>query len=58
MRAIGEAQALGPPAPRAPAEAASGRGIARAMGQNALLAFPPKAFEEEGVVRRFFGRHD
>jgi len=26
------------------------------MGQNALLAFPPQAFEEEVVVRRFFGR--
>jgi unspecific monooxygenase len=26
------------------------------MGQNALLAFPPKAFEEEVVVRSFFGR--
>jgi unspecific monooxygenase len=26
------------------------------MGQNALLAFPPQALEEEVVVRRFFGR--
>jgi unspecific monooxygenase len=26
------------------------------MGQNALLAFPPKAFEDEVVVRSFFGR--
>jgi cytochrome P450 len=55
-RAIGEARVPGPRVPRARAEAASGRGIARAMGQNALLAFPPAAFEEEVVVRRFFGR--
>jgi cytochrome P450 len=26
------------------------------MGQNALLTFPPQAFEEEMVIRRFFGR--
>jgi unspecific monooxygenase len=56
MRAIGEVQALGPPAHRARAAATSGRGIARAMGQNALLAFPPAAFEEDVVVRRLFGR--
>jgi cytochrome P450 len=37
-------------------DAATGRGIARAMGQNALLAFPPQAFEEDVVHRRFFGR--
>src|SRR5215468_9745242 len=56
MRAIGQARALGPRVPRARADAASGRGIARAMGRNALRAFPPQAFEEEVVVRRFFGR--
>jgi cytochrome P450 len=56
MRTIGEVQALVRPAPRARAEAASGCSIARAMGQNALLAFPLQAFEEEVVVRRFFGR--
>ena len=55
MRTIGEVQAVVAPAPRARA-AASGRGIARAMGQNALLAFPPQAFEQEVVVRRFFSR--
>jgi unspecific monooxygenase len=44
-----------PPA-RAPVEATTGRDIARALGENALLAFPPEAFEEEVVVRRFLGR--
>ncbi len=48
--------ALFPPTARAPAEAPSARGIARALGENALLAFPPEAFEEEVVVRSFFGR--
>lgn len=38
------------------AEAGSGHGIAKALGENALLAFPPEAFDEEAVVRRFFGR--
>jgi unspecific monooxygenase len=45
-----------PPTARAPAEASSARGIARALGENALLAFPPEAFEEEVVARSFFGR--
>jgi unspecific monooxygenase len=45
-----------PPTARAPDEGASARGIARALGENALLAFPPEAFEEEVVVRNFFGR--
>lgn len=31
-------------------------GIARALGENALLSFPPAAFEEDFVARRFFGR--
>ena len=39
-----------------PDEGASARGIARALGENALLAFPPEAFEQEVVVRSFFGR--
>jgi cytochrome P450 len=38
------------------AAAPSARGIARVMGQNALLTFPPQAFEEEVVFRRFFWR--
>jgi unspecific monooxygenase len=44
------------PASRAPDEGTSARGIARALGENALLAFPPEAFEEEVLVRSFFGR--
>ena len=56
MRAISERGAMFPPAARAPDEGASARSIARAMGENALLAFPPEAFEQEVVVRSFFGR--
>jgi cytochrome P450 len=56
MRAISEGHAMLPPAARAPDEGASARDIARALGENALLAFPPEAFEEEVVVRSFFGR--
>jgi len=37
-------------------DASSGFGIAKALGENALLAFPPEAFEVDVVVRRFFGR--
>jgi cytochrome P450 len=42
--------------PKAPAGALSGRAIAKALRDNALLAFPPEAFEEDVVYRRFFGR--
>jgi cytochrome P450 len=56
MRAIGEVQTKISPRRRAGAEAASGRGIAKALGENALLAFPPEAFEEWAVERSFFGR--
>ena len=56
MRAISQRRAMFPRAVRASVEAPSGRGIARALGENALLAFPPEAFEEEVVVRSFFGR--
>jgi cytochrome P450 len=34
----------------------SGFGIARALGKNALLAFPPQAFDEDFITRRFLGR--
>src|SRR5260370_17120377 len=37
-------------------DALSGRGIAKALRENALLAFPSQAFEEEVVVRGFLGR--
>ena len=56
MRAVSEGRAIFPPASRTPDESASARSIARALGENALLAFPPEAFEEEVVVRSFFGR--
>jgi cytochrome P450 len=56
MRAVSEGRAMFPPASRAPDEGASARSIARALGENALLAFPPEAFEQEVVVRSFFGR--
>jgi cytochrome P450 len=36
--------------------APTGRGIARTLGENALMAFPPEAFEEDVVVRSFLGR--
>ena len=36
--------------------AASSRGIARLLRDNALGIFPPEAFTEEVVHRRFFGR--
>ncbi len=56
MRAVSEGRAMFPPTARASKGGASARGIARALGDNALLAFPPEAFEEEVVVRNFFGR--
>ena len=42
--------------PQAPAGTLSGRRIAKALRENALLAFPPEAFEEDVVYRSFFGR--
>jgi unspecific monooxygenase len=51
-----EARSLTPQAPVAPAGALSGRVIAKALRENALLAFPPEAFEEDVVVRGFLGR--
>src|SRR4051794_41169406 len=56
MRAVSEGRAMFPPPARASDEGASARGIARALGENALLAFPPEAFEREVVIRSFFGR--
>jgi unspecific monooxygenase len=56
MRAVSEGRAMFPAASRTPDEGASARGIARALGENALLAFPPEAFDEEVLVRSFFGR--
>ena len=51
-----EPQALGPSTPRAPAGTPPARVIARALRDNALLAFPPQAFEDDVVFRSFFGR--
>jgi len=56
MQAVNQGPAAFHPIPSAVVEAPSGLGIAKALGENALLAFPPEAFEEDVVVRRFFGR--
>jgi cytochrome P450 len=53
---VTETQALAPATPQAPAGTPSGRVIARALRDNALLAFPPQAFEDDVVFRSFFGR--
>jgi len=53
---VTEAQPLVLATPQAPAGTPSGRVIAKALRDNALLAFPPEAFEEDVVYRRFFGR--
>ena len=42
--------------PHAPSGALSGRVIAKALRDNAILVFPPEAFEEDVVYRSFFGR--
>ncbi|MBO0735320.1 MAG: cytochrome P450 [Alphaproteobacteria bacterium] len=57
MSSMREAEpAVRPACYAADGASSSGRGIARVLGENALLAFPPHAFEEEVVNRRFFGR--
>ena len=56
MRGTSEARPPVWPVRHGGGEAPSGRGIAKALRENALLAFPPQAFEEEVVIRRFFGR--
>jgi cytochrome P450 len=56
MARVTEAQPLVLETPRAQAGALSGRVIAKAMRENALLTFPPEAFEEDVVYRSFFGR--
>src|SRR4051794_565638 len=56
MQSVGEAQPVVPPARRPGSETPSGLGIAKALGQNALATFPPEAFVEDMVARRFFGR--
>ncbi len=51
---MAEARLFPPPAPTAAAP--SSRAIARSLRHNALGVFPPEAFEEEVVHRRFLGR--
>src|SRR6516165_7996296 len=53
---VSAAQPLVLATPQAPAGTLSGRRIAKALRENALLAFPPEAFEEDVVYRSFFGR--
>jgi len=53
---VTEAQSLVCSTPRAPTGLQSGRVIAKMLRENALLAFPPQAFEDDVVFRRFFGR--
>jgi unspecific monooxygenase len=53
---VSEAQPLVVETPHAPSGTLSGRAIAKALRDNALLAFPPEAFDEEVVYRNFFGR--
>src|SRR6516164_3891605 len=56
MARVTETQPLVVVTPQAPSGTLSGRVIAKALRDNALLAFPPEAFEEDVVYRRFFGR--
>jgi cytochrome P450 len=51
-----EAQPLPSPAIGSRVDAPSWRGFARSMRDNGLNAFPPEAFEEDVVFRKFFGR--
>jgi cytochrome P450 len=53
---VAEAQSPVSSTTRAPADLQSGRAIAKMLRENALLAFPPQAFEDEVVFRSFFGR--
>jgi cytochrome P450 len=46
-----------PPAPEPPPESLSAFALARAFRTNALGAWSRRAYEEEIVERRFFGRH-
>ena len=56
MSPVTEAQVPVRSTPLAPAETQSGRAIAKMLRENALLAFPPQAFEDDVVIRPFFGR--
>src|ERR1700747_3117508 len=56
MPSVSKAQPFVPSPAYLRADQPSGRGVAKALGQNVLLTFPPQAFDEDVVVRRFFGR--
>ena len=56
MQSTRGTQSLLQPATGLPPDVPSGIGVARMLGENALLTFPPEAFEEEVVTRRFLGR--
>src|SRR5271169_6133011 len=56
MAKMTEAQLLPSPAIGSRVDAPSWRGFARSMRDNGLNAFPPEAFEEDVVSRKFFGR--
>jgi cytochrome P450 len=56
MPLVSEAQSLVPSAPVARPITTSALGVARMLRENALLSFPPEAFEEDFVVRQLFGR--
>ena len=56
MPQVSEAEPHFTPAPCAQSPAMPGREIAKALRENALLAFPPEAFEEDVIVRSFLGR--
>ena len=51
-----DVQSLGSSGADDKAEARSWRGFARSMRDNGLHAFPPEAFEEDVVFRKFLGR--
>jgi cytochrome P450 len=53
---VTETRALVSHTPRAPGDDLSSRVIAKMLRENALLAFPPQAFEQDVVFRRFLGR--
>jgi len=56
MQSVGETEPLVPPTKSPGSGAPSVVGLAKALGQNALATFPPEAFEEDVMTRRFFGR--
>jgi cytochrome P450 len=53
---VSEAQPLVAAPPGGQAGAPSSRGFARSLRDNAIGIFPPRAFEEEAVFRKVFGR--